>query len=148
MNQIHQIHYFLSILLFPRTDNQKKFLESAKLRTPRALLSYVPCASSALVPQVSRALRALVPCVLLRLTCLVPYVLSCLACLVSHVSCALFAYVHSCFRNLFMSPYVPLASRALRTLCANITFCALEFLCLTFLYFYSFSTCDFFWRIY
>ena len=79
----------------------------------------------------ARALRAPKLHVSLALCVLVPHVVLCLTCHVSYVP----LYFKSSFslRNL-----VP---RALH-LCANITFCALEFPCLTLLFFYSFRNCE------
>ena len=50
----------------------------------------------------------------------------------------------------FMSPFSLriLLFRTLRTLCPSITFCALEFPCISLLFFCSFSTCDFLEEIY
>ena len=98
------------------------------LYVPRARASHVSCSTC------SCASRALLPTVLSYPTCLVPHVPRALCAplfQVPRASCVLYS----------MWP------RALR-LCPNITFCALEFPCITLLFFCSFATCDFFWEIY
>ena len=112
------------------------------LRALHPLVPYVTRIIRALLLHVSRVLRTivshvLVPCVLLSFTCLLPYVFSCRT-----WSCASLAMcpMYPCtLRARF--PYVHLVPRALH-LCANITFCALEFPCLTLLFFYSFRNCE------
>ena len=104
----------------------------------------------ALVPDAPGALHALVPCGLPILRALVLYFCRFLCALLSHMLRALCLLVSPCLVpsvfSCFMSPFslhtlfVPCT---LNTLCANITFCALEFPCHTLLFFYSFSTCEF-----
>ena len=123
---------------------------------------HVPRALHALVFNVSLALCALVPYVLLNPTFLVPCMLLCLCvphalhvlvphmhcairALVPHVSRVLCALCLMCPRALWsLFPYVTLMPYIFRTLCANITFSALESPCLTLLFFCSFPTFDFF----
>ena len=131
------------------------------------LLPYVFLYLTCLVPYPPRALYALVPhvsCVLLVLvpTCLVCHVSRAIDGLVLHVSCVLRAPVFQLPRTTrascsmwsrasrFMSPssLCTLLFHTLRTLCPNITFCALEFPCIMLLCFCSFATCDFFWESY
>ena len=98
------------------------------LSCPTFLVPYVPrascptcsCALRASCPMCSRALHASYS------TCLVPYVLMCFTCLVLHLPCA----------SRFMSPFslCSLLFCTLRTLCSNITFCALEFPWITLLF--------------
>ena len=105
------------------------------------------CASSAAC---SCALRVLPTYMLLCPTCLVSYVLSLfwLPCLVPSVFWFprwLVPYVLSCFMSHF---FWHTLSALYLTLCANISFCALEFPHLTLLYLRSFLPCDFFGGIY
>lgn len=83
--------------------------ESAQLRAPCALGSYLPLALALHDPVLCmpRALRALV----LYVPCDLRYLLS-------HMS---------------LFPHVPSVPPTLRTQCANLTFCAIEFQCVTLL---------------
>ena len=89
------------------------------------------------VPHVLLCSTCLVPCVLLHLMCLVLCVLLCPTYRVEYVLSGALCPMHT--RALWaIFPYVPLAHRTLRFPCDNITFCALEFPCLTMLLFCSF----------
>ena len=118
-------------------------------RTLRALVPYVPCAlralvshmpraSNTVVPNVPRASRTLVSCVPRFLCALVSYMLRASLLSVLRALCPM------CTHALWaLFCYVPLAPCTLSSLYANITFCALEFLYLTLLFFCSFRICDF-----
>ena len=115
-----------------------------------AVVPNVPRVPPDLIPCVARILHTVVLYVLVTnplwcLTCLVPCLLLCLTCL---LPCA-FSYHRAlrpmCLHTLWaLFSYVPLVLHTLRTLCANITFRALEFPCLTLLCFGLFPTWDFF----
>ena len=147
------------------------FCESTKLRGLRALLPYVPRALHALVSCVLCALRTSCPTCLVSSVLSCPACSRALraSChtysrtsrtsfptysLASHVSCPtcfcasrtfvltyLMPYVASCFISLFSAQ--TLMSRTLHTLRPNATFRALEFPCLTHLFFCLFAACDF-----
>ena len=114
--------------------------ESANLCALRASCPKCSRALSALVPHVPRVLRALVTYVPLALRVFLPYVSLVLRAPVFHVSRASPAFwpMWPCASR-FMSPFSlrTLLFCILRTLCPNITFCALEF-----------ATCDFLREIY
>ena len=153
-------------------------IESAKLRALRALVPHVPHSLRSLRPYVPCALRALVshlPSTLrvscptcfraLRVSCLTcsrvlrasnptcscaPRVSCNMCCCVSPASCftCLVSCVDSClalYETFFLRT---LLFRNLHTLCPNITFCVLEFPCITLLFFCWFAACDFFEEIY
>ena len=105
-------------------------------RELRALVPYVPRVLRVLVPHVSCAIRALVPHVPRALHDPVLQVPRALNVLMPHV---LVLQVPRSLCSLYT-----LLSRTLHTLCPNITFCALEFPCLTLLFFCLFANCDFF----
>ena len=84
--------------------------ESAKFRALRVLMSYMPCASCALVPHMPRALRALVSYVPCAPRALVPHVPRALHALVLYVPIALRTLVPHVLRVLqALMPYVPRA---------------------------------------
>ena len=113
-------------------------MESAKLRALRALAPYLPRAPRASSPTCSRVHRALVPYVPLA-----PRTLCRTCSCVSRASSSMWPHALR-----FMCPFSlrTLLFRTLRTVCPNITFFALEFPCITLLFFCSFATCDFFWK--
>ena len=98
-------------------------------------MPYVPRDLRALVPYVPRVLRAIVLHVPHALLALELHVLGS-----SLASCLMWPHA-----SRFMSSFSlrTLLYRTLRTLCPNITFCALEFLCFTLLFFCLFANCDF-----
>ena len=144
-------------------------LESATLRALRALVPYGFSCLTCLVSYVlsisacSRVLHAIVSHVPRAIRGIVPHVACALRAPVFHVPRAFFFFFF--FYNAkyikclvpywprvsrFMSPFSLriLLFRTLRTLCPSITFCALEFPCISLLFFCSFSTCDFLEEIY
>ena len=129
------ITWILNFFLFQLFETFTIMLWSAKLGALRALVPHVP-----------RTLRALVPTVLLRPTYLVPYVIMGFTCFGLHVPRILCGLVLLRFISSFSSQN--LLFDTLYTSCPDITFLALEFPCITLLFFCSFPTCDFFGEIY
>ena len=138
----------------------KRLTEKSLLNCVLQMLSCPMC----LLSHVLWYLICLVSYLLSCPTCLVPYILSCLMCLVpympsfsrcltcshalraSHPPCsrasrALCPTCSCAFLAIFL--YVLLLSHILGTPCTNIPSRALEFPCLTLLFFRSFPTCDF-----
>ena len=122
----------------------------ASCPTESCLTCVVPyvlsCTTCLVLHYVSRALYAFVPYVPLVLHVLVSHVPPTLRTLVPHVLCALRTWFLTwpCVSR-FMSSFSlrTLLPRTLRTLCVNISLCALQFPCLRLLFFCSFATGDF-----
>ena len=129
------------------------------LSCPTCLVPSVLSCLTCLVPHVPRALPVLVPYVsgasrvLARYVPRAPRALAFYVLRAQHASCHTY-FCASCSMWLCVSHFMsPFSSRTLlfctlRTLCPNITFCALEIPCITLLFFCSFATCDFFWEIF
>ena len=121
---------------YSRASRASRVLCPTCSRTLRALVPFVPRVLRAFVPHVSRAMRALAPHLLHALRASVLYVP-----LASGFLCPKWPRA-----SRFMSPFSlrTLLSLTLHTLCPNITFCALEFQCISLLIFCSFANCLFF----
>ena len=120
-------------------------LHAVMPNVPRALRTFHPAcypASPDLFPTFSLVLHdsslvcSCASCASCPVCCRVP------PCLLPNVPCIL------CTLVLYgiVLPYLPLVFRNISTLSANVTFCTLEFLCITLLFFRWFPACDFFGR--
>ena len=145
-------------------------LESATLRALHALVPYGFSCLTCLVSYVlsistcSRVLHAIVSHVPRAIRGIVPHVACALRAPVFHVPLAFFFFFLFFYNAKYVKclvPYWPRVSRfmsrfslrillfrTLRTLCPSITFCALEFPCISLLFFCPFSTYDFLEEIY
>ena len=140
------LHYVPYVLSCPTGSRASRVSCPMCFRSLRALVSYMLSCPTFLVPYVVSYLMWLVPYVLLCFTCLVLFFFFFIY-NAKYIKC-LVPYWPRVSR--FMSPFSLriLLFRTLRTLCPSITFCALEFPCISLLFFCSFSTCDFLEEIY
>ena len=128
---------------------EKRMPNRLQIIHEQSLLKYESYVLSCpLVLWCSCTLRALVPYTPRVICTLLPHVPHVLRALVLHVSCALCGLVACAFRALFFfAPYClgthTLRTHTLRTLCSIFTSCALDFSCISLIFFCLFATCDF-----